>query len=462
MAIGTGKLKALISKAFKKMLFGGNKYENKTHKPNELAIQNGWLGKAIVPTTDPISPVLRGSPVYIYDGTIGTNSAVTSQLMYGQRYKLGEGGFVDGYRVYTITGNDYSVYTRNVDTGEISQLLTFVAESTGWLEATLTPRIVTTASEFDLIVIVKEPSPTPVITTLSYDYSTPNNPATPLNGQITHPNRALGVMSISKNDQNGDESIFLATLNVGDIIRGAGLSWSIQAAPSDKGSYYDFIVAPAQQGQPNGIQDFDFETKVATPITYAEDTGYWLGSTVVRGLFTSTGGISDLLEDDNQYGVDLLFQYADISADWLRLSYDPVLNVEDSDDVGIQVLSQKPLTVHSLAPTITNARYGIGPAVYKINQNINLSGDYDIELSFDASCSAINRSIMVGLYIDGVLVDEIYNQEPKDNSNVFWAYKTLPYTFDGFALLQVQIGKGNGGGGAQVNVRNMRFKATKQ
>jgi hypothetical protein len=110
----------------------------------------------------------------------------------------------------------------------------------------------------------------------------------------------------------------LPLLNVGDIINGGGISWSIQAV-TDSGTYWSFVVAPASTGAA-GTQDFDFETVTPTPISVGYEVDYWLTNPppqgTVQGLYVADGGHGDLVASDNAYGVDGLFQNAYIPTEW--------------------------------------------------------------------------------------------------------------------------------------------------
>jgi hypothetical protein len=116
-----------------------------------------------------------------------------------------------------------------------------------------------------------------------------------------------------KTDQNGDQSAQLATMTVGDTIEGAGVRWSISAIV-DNGTWIDFTVAPQQQGTPDGIQDFVFETVTATPITVVADADYYVPFPGVEPFYSVDGAARILTQD--AYNVDILVQAVAISPDW--------------------------------------------------------------------------------------------------------------------------------------------------
>lgn len=292
---------------------------NTPYPKNSLVKQNGWNGVSLVDTSDNLAPERKGAQTDVYLGSIGTDSVSAKQVIFGQRYTLPEAIFLDGYRIFTVTGNFYQLYTIVDPNGsrEIRPLVSFEATVTGWTSTTIIPQVIGAGVEFDLIAIANEPDPTPTITNIDYDYLTPNNPGVPLSGQILHSNQLPSVMSISKTDVNTvDQSSFLATLTVGDIIDGVGVRWAIQAI-QDQGTYLDITVAPTQQGAPDGNATFAFETVTPTPITFGYDADWWdnEGITNVRGLL-STDGLDSVVESGDAFGTDILIQFATFSEDW--------------------------------------------------------------------------------------------------------------------------------------------------
>ena len=104
-------------------------------------------------------------------------------------------------------------------------------------------------------------------------------------------------------------------MEIGDVINGPNISWSIQSI-TDEGTYVDFGVSPATQDI-DGINEFEFETVTATPITFVEDVDYWLTSPwPASGLYGEDVAYEDLDVNANAYGVDLLIQSALVSEEW--------------------------------------------------------------------------------------------------------------------------------------------------
>lgn len=285
---------------------------------NDEVIDGGWLMQANKATSEKAAPVPLGDEFNVYTGTIGSSPILAKQILSGNRYTFGEGGYLTGYRLNVISGNRYVVFLVRDPFGNkiIDQIIDFTAQTTGWIEFSLSRTIIFSGKVFDIVVAVNEPDPTPTIISANYNYRTQNNETVPASGEIRHANKLLPELWINKTDNDStDRSAMLASLTSGDIIDGAGVRWAIQLAGIDNGTYFAFVVAPAAQGT-NGLQKFDFETVTPTPITVPIDVDYNLGSTEVRGLYVADGGYDSIDINNNQYGIDIKVQNASVSEDW--------------------------------------------------------------------------------------------------------------------------------------------------
>ena len=293
-------------------------WDASTYLLDDVVIDDGWT--MICATeggcTEKPAPSPTGDPFYLYDGVDPITSATEVQLFFGNRYEFQQGGYITGYRVWTVAGNNYTVYSVVDPTGsnEIQELLSFTGNG-GWEEFGISPILVGLDTVFDLIAIVSEPDPTPTVWYGEWNYTKPQNPAAPASGQVIHANSLPSSFRVNKTDNNlGDRGAELLNMLVGDQIQGPNIRWSIQAV-TDVGSYVDFTVAPTTQDSPIGVFNFGFETVTATPITYLEDLGYWPTTPFnVQGIYgTSQAG---LVLSDNAYGTDLLVQNASVSDEW--------------------------------------------------------------------------------------------------------------------------------------------------
>ena len=309
------------------MRWKGSWDSGQKYPPGSVVLDDGWQMVCVEPSgcTERPAPQAIGSEVYVYEGTIGSASLLARQLIVGNRYIWAEGSYLNGYRVNTVAGNSYVIYSQ-VGGGALKQQLTLDATTTGWTEFTISPTLVQAGTVFSVFMTIAEPAPTPTTWNGDWDYDTPPNQSSPGAGVVMHANSTPDQMWFNKTDNlTGDRTADFATLEVGDVINANGSSWAIQNI-ADQGATILFTVAPTVQTAPDAVYNFVFETVTPTAITYAVDTGWWPTSTYpqVKGLF-SDDGIDNVVEDDNAYGVDLLVQAGTVSDQWDPLSYTDLL-----------------------------------------------------------------------------------------------------------------------------------------
>jgi hypothetical protein len=296
--------------------------QGREYKKHDVTRDGAWTMVALRDTYDRPAPQPIGQPLYRYQGSSPTDSITAKELVIGHRYTWGVSGWLSGWRVWSVAGNYYRIFSVADPDGanEGAEIVSYEASTTGWYEATFAPQLILPGSVFELWAAVQEPDPTPTIWTGNWNYITPPNPGTPVSGSIIHANSLLSVLSIRKVDNDaGDRGAELLALDVGDIVVGPGdLRWSVQAI-ADQGLYVDIAIAPAQQASPDGVFNFSFETVTATPITTVVDPDYYLGDADVDGRYRVDGGALNITQD--AYGVDVKIQEAYISSDWALVAY---------------------------------------------------------------------------------------------------------------------------------------------
>jgi hypothetical protein len=278
-----------------------------------------WTMVANKDTTDQPAPQPVGDAYYGYeDGNEVSTSVTAKQVIYGSRVETTKRGFLNGYRLKVVAGNEYTVFTvENPLTTPISnEINSFTAGTTGWVYFNITPVLLNEGVHFDLGVRVVVPDLSPVEVTKNFNYSTPKNPTTPALGAIIHANDEPSLMQCSNQDSDGgDVSAVWINLAVGDILEGAGGSWSVQHK-TNQGTYWDIHVAPASNGSPALGTAFVIQTNAASTISYGIENDYWLTQENVLGFFGQDVGYINVLTDENAYMIDLKIQDASISEDW--------------------------------------------------------------------------------------------------------------------------------------------------
>jgi len=270
-------------------------------------------------TTDRPAPSYIGSPGYVYDGTIGSDSDVASQVIIGNRYFNSSNDVAGtGYRIDTITDYAYSVYTVRTPTTTpvVEQVNSFIALTTGWKEFATEAFYLPIGEPFDVVVSIRAPDPAPDTFSGTWDYTTPANPKVPVDGELWQPDTSTDELWVAKIDDLGaDLTIDLATLEIGDTITDGLVTWTIQSG-IDEGTWWRFFVSPATQSV-EAIKPFTFTRIAPKTTTYGVDTDYWLtAGSLNEGLHIADGIYEDIVPDENAYGVDILVQQFTQSPDW--------------------------------------------------------------------------------------------------------------------------------------------------
>lgn len=333
-------------------------YTAGTYPKGTMTRVGDWTAIANTDTSEYPVPQYNGEEFNVYQGTISTQSVNARQVIFGTRYTASTSAYVKAYKIYTIAGNNYKLYTVTDPTGTqiIDLAFDFTATTSGWVELSISPTLVLSSNIFDVIAVVQEPDPTPTTFTGDWDYQKPTNETAPLAGQVTHSSKALNKIRISYTDSlSADRTVELQSLNVGDIITVSDISWAIQSS-LDQTTYIEFDIAPSTQSTGLGATTFTFETKAETPISFAIDADYYLGNANVSGLFAEDEGYGNITVNDNAYGVDLLVQEVIQSTEWdivassanigqgtdpqLTALLDQITVVSEGDDKGVEFAHQ--------------------------------------------------------------------------------------------------------------------------
>ncbi len=443
---------------------------NKSVGVNTIALDNGWLMASNKATTERAAPQPIGDPFFLFDGTLVNTPVSAKQLIFGTRYTFATNGYINGYRVNLVAGQVYQLFLVLDPLGvkEISNILTFTANSSGWQTLTLAPRVALLGATVDLVAVVQEPSGTPTVTVANYSYTTPSADGSPVTGQIRHANSNISQLKIYKTDIDViDRSALLASLAVGDTISGNGATWTIQATV-DSGLWFTFDVVPATQAPSDGTFAFSFTIVTPTPITYGVDTDHWISSASIEGLYIADGMYDDIVPDDNAYGVDLLVQNASIPEDWNVMS---TMGISDSG-VASQVTETEILGQFSTADTIdptglghanrVNIHFGAGGSTFGDEMTLAsdgvftiLKGDVDYEWDITTQimrAGATGASEIIGRMMyaaDGVIGTAIQYGDTfvtaVDNADSIWRqFFTLTLKIPTGGKFWFEIARNNG------------------
>ena len=115
-------------------------------------------------------------------------------------------------------------------------------------------------------------------------------------------------------------------------------------------------------------------------------------------------------------------------------------------------------TISSLDNAQTNNDYDSSPQT-KLSAMASFGySAAKVSFSFEAKSSSTNRSVVVGLFVNGNLIDDEFETEMKDFRNNPYPCKIFPLSLSpGNNLFEVKFGKRNGGGGNPVSLKNVRI-----
>jgi len=408
---------------------------------NDVVRDGAYTMVANTATSDRPAPQTVGSPEFIYKGTGAVNHIVNAtQIVFGTRYILPYALQYSKIRVYTKTENRYLLYIVKDPLGTpiFNQVGDFTAISDGWQEFTVPEEILLAGVAFDAVVVSNKPDDVPTTWVGDWDYSTPNNATNPTSGEIVHADKALDEFRIHKTDDNGgDRGTELEALTIGDIITDGSIRWAIQGI-TDNTTWMNFIVSPTTQ-RADGVTSFTFETVTAKDLETAREVDYNLGNSQVRGLFIADGGYTSIVPDDNQYGVDIMFQQMSVSADWELLA---VSGGASGASIDLTYDYDKQSGYTDLPDTYTT-----------LNDLIvdRLAGVYVYGISLSWIFDRTNDSVYLRFSTDGGATWNEFIAEPKDKTDTNATFYSFPSEHNGGIIqMKVEIRKDTGGGQLDV------------
>jgi len=430
MAMGTDASNAMNWK---------NKWAAGTYNINDVVRDGDWTMVANKTTTERPAPQLVGDPIYLFPGTLnGVGSPSASQVIVGQRYTPPVDKLITGFRIYTDAGQKYGVYIVTDPTGtpQFNQVASFTATTTGWVAINTSNVFIDAGEAFDLIATIN-PDNTPTNTNATYVYTTPQNTAVPLAGQIIHANNAIDELWISTTDNNAtDRSALLASLKLGDVIVSEGQSWTVQGN-TNAGTYHIIQVVPTIQLVVDGTFTFQFQVYPVATILRQQATDEWPGDPEVSGLLAVDTGYDTIVPDDNQYNVDIQYQDIRFSDDWDILAFSGQQETWEPD-YNFEKVSA--FTVTSQQPTYDTV------ARLPINIPAGLT-TYEIKFSWTYTLNSTVNSAYFRFSIDDGATWSTFQEEPKDITDQRPRYYAFPRTYNEENVVQsglvFEAAKGN-------------------
>lgn len=121
-------------------------------------------------------------------------------------------------------------------------------------------------------------------------------------------------------------------------------------------------------------------------------------------------------------------------------------------------LEQKTTIIKQLGQSQTGSIYSTSPQTI-VNDMIDFQYERaEITISFGSQNSRTNTATILGLFIDGQLIDTESIVEPNDSDDISWQSKTLDHTFQsGTNNIKVLFGRSSGAGNAVAAVHDLRI-----
>lgn len=303
-----------------------NVWTGGTYQKNDMVRDGDWTMIANKETTDIPSPQPVGEAVSEFnnddDAPFITQSEVSvQQIIVGQRYTTSDDikGWLREVRFYSPVADDnvtYDIFAISNPTGSTpntSNLGQFTFNRKGWFTIAAGDSLISPNNEFDIVAIIRNRGGQgSTIFNSIWQYKKSNG--NPSDGEIFHQNnnREMRISYLDKDDN--DFTTQLQTLEAGDEIAAGNIIWTITEIISQAGRLV-VDVTPRSRINEN---DYNVTFTKYTPATipYPEIEDQYSGGTVNGFLIINEAYPDDVVLDDNSYGIDVLFQPAEVSPDW--------------------------------------------------------------------------------------------------------------------------------------------------
>jgi hypothetical protein len=291
---------------------------------NDVVYDGDWTMVANTTTFDRAAPQPYGEPISEFEGGgTFTTQTITDQsvVVVGQRYTADADtqGWLKQISIYSSvaapsTEVEVWIVEDPLGSPRSNFLAKFNTPDVGWYPVAVGQGVVSAGAQFDIFMYITNSGGGSLSFTGDYNYSIANTTPDPTSGEIHHQTNQTEIR-ISRDDDTGtDRSSDLANMEAGDEITLGGITWTITEVLSRPSGGLNINVTP-RSTETAGLYTVEFKYYLNATIPYATIANHYLGRPT-RGLFSSTGSYGDVVENDNAYGVDVLFQQAVVSPDW--------------------------------------------------------------------------------------------------------------------------------------------------
>ena len=388
---------------------------------NDVVIDDGVQAVALVDTGAKAGPVFANDASYqIPDAPTWTTGQLSaSTLEWANEFIIADTCVIDSFRVWIpSTSSNVWYRIRTADLTDPAQpVQTVYPQFNGGDIGAVTwatvnaAGVIAAAGSVIAIVVESWNDLSQSAFDATYNYSTPNNPLVPSNGQITHDNKNTGRIRVAYVDADTlDWTSELQSLAAGDRIAASGTEWLITGTPIEFGSYIEFPITPSVQvGEAQLI--FRFTAFGAQPIDYSLLPDYWQ-TPASQYLSTVTGYVSiagqEPVSNDNSYGIDIRLEGVTKSPDWdwmstfsldaltgsrtpavgvestalISQAQQPLLHVEHEMNYVYEDVGETPVDITQWDEAKTIVRGGMDWGTTPDKAEIPVTGLYEVEGSF--------------------------------------------------------------------------------
>lgn len=412
-------------------------------------------------TSDRAAPQPSGDPETEYPvAPTWAEQSFLGVVHSGQKYTFTKGGWVQKLEVFvpeltTDTSYQFVLLDITDPANPVSQILNEpVLLENQWTTISLGNSIVTSGSVLVFYIDALNSGGSSQVTGGWTFQGAAGVPAVPVTANWTRDN-ANSILRIDKTDADAtDRGTELLGMIAGTEIQLAvtaapdnSLTYKVQAAPVDGGTYVEYSVLLVNQVGTVGvgaITTMTADIPVAQATKYVEDVEFWgtdgnVGNFANMEGYLTLNGVEQTVPG-NAYGVRMTFQEAIVSSDWELVAFSG--GSSGGGGGGGSALAYRyakttdvPVNAVSTDPDWTD----VGEVTFDTAQ----AGIYEYKISLSFNLNSTTTSAYVRFSIDGGVNWSTFQGEPKDITDSRPAFYAFPkeYAVDTPLQLKLQAAK---------------------
>ncbi len=304
-------------------------YDGGCYQAGDVLLDEGWLAIANKNTCDRPAPQPSGPERSEWEQDPAAPFITVSEtdenvVITGHRYTdtVDVSGWVREIWFYATEASpdifyDFFLVVDPLSENPVSRSLgEFEFDRVGWQLISVGDLLLVPGEQFDLVAAIKFQGEAGSSTfTHTWQYKQQNGSPDPTSGEVWHESSGQ-TMRFSRDDKNGNNrGADLDQVKAGDRISVGGAEYSVTEVVGT-GGVYEFDVTPRSRVSDNEY-NIQFTIFAAGTIPHPQITDHYSGDTPKGFKVTGTGTYpANVVEDNNSYGFDVVFQPASVSDDW--------------------------------------------------------------------------------------------------------------------------------------------------